>query len=348
MIVRPRVFDDAWPPDELQHREGAVEALSRAFDPATAGREAQSAVVHGPRGVGKTALAWHVVRRLERHAGVSVVLVGALGATTESILRRVIAAAPGHANPSRSATVQDLRWKLRKQVDQPIVLVLDEAEGLSSTDALDHLLAVDRLSIVGIVRREDRWLGRLSGSVRRRIDVSVGLDRYRVDELVAILRTRADRGLAGDPVTDRQLAYVADAVAGIARHGIQSLRAAAALADEREHREIRDADIDDAFARARARIRNLNLRSLPVHHRLVYAVIREAGEITESELDARYADVADAVYRGTGLDPIDTRDRRMALRRLEAYDLIDRDDRTYRASDESISTGLSLPARDLE
>jgi Cdc6-like AAA superfamily ATPase len=70
MITHPRVFDDEWTPQELHHREGAVEVLSEAFDPATHGHAAKNVIIHGPSGVGKTVLAKHTMGRLEEHADV--------------------------------------------------------------------------------------------------------------------------------------------------------------------------------------------------------------------------------------------------------------------------------------
>jgi Cdc6-like AAA superfamily ATPase len=344
MITHPRVFDDEWPPDELKHRDGPVDALSRAFDPATAGREAESVIIHGPSGVGKTALARHVLRRLERHADVATGLVDGHGTTTGAVLRKAVAAGPSSESPAQNATVDELRRDLRERVDGPYVLVLDEAEGLPSTDALDHLLDVPGLSIVAIVHDEERWLARISDDARREIGVSIGLDRYHVDELTDILRDRATKGLASDPVTDRQLEHIADEVAGIARYGIQSLRAAARIADEREHWEIEDADIDDSFERARHRIRKLNLRSLPFHHHVVYAIVRDLGECSSRELHTHYDEIADAVYRGTDLQPIGKRDRRNKLAKLDAYDLIEREGQTQRVCDDSIAAAVTLPA----
>lgn len=264
MITHPRVFDDEWTPQELYHREGAVEVLSEAFDPATQGHAARNVIVHGPSGVGKTVLAKHTIGRLEQHADVCTGLVEGLGTTTGAVLRRAVAARD--ATPPQNATVEDLRWQLRDRIEQPMILVLDEAEGLPSTDALDQLLAIDRLSVVAIVHDEDRWLARISDDARQAFAVSIGLDRYHIDELAAILRARAEKGLAKSVVTDPQLERIADEVAGVARYGIQSLHAAAQLATERDHWTIEEQDITDSFARAQRRIRRLNLRSLPVHH----------------------------------------------------------------------------------
>ena len=45
MITDPRVFQDEYLPRELKHREGPVEELCRAFDPAVDGDQASDEIV---------------------------------------------------------------------------------------------------------------------------------------------------------------------------------------------------------------------------------------------------------------------------------------------------------------
>jgi len=72
MITDPRVFQDEYLPRELKHREGPVEELCRAFDPAVDGDQATDVLVAGPSGVGKTVLVRHTLGRLEQYADVDV------------------------------------------------------------------------------------------------------------------------------------------------------------------------------------------------------------------------------------------------------------------------------------
>jgi Cdc6-like AAA superfamily ATPase len=71
------------------------------------------------------------------------------------------------------------------------------------------------------------------------------LDCFGVNELADILEARARRGLPSGVVTRKQLEVIADEVAGVARKGIQPLRQAALLAEEREHDEIAVDDVAD-------------------------------------------------------------------------------------------------------
>lgn len=67
MIANPRIFADDHLPRELAHREGEVEELSLAFDPALDGQTAEDVLISGPSGVGKTVLARHTLAKLEQY-----------------------------------------------------------------------------------------------------------------------------------------------------------------------------------------------------------------------------------------------------------------------------------------
>jgi len=111
----------------------------------------------------------------------------------------------------------------------------------------------------------------------------------------------------------------------VARTGIQALLAAAELAEGRGHDQLQDIDIKDAYERARRRIRESNLRSLTLHHHVLYELIRREGELSAGDLHDQYERVADDVYRGTDRLPVGKRSRRNKLDKLREYDLVDWD-----------------------
>jgi len=135
----------------------------------------------------------------------------------------------------------------------------------------------------------------------------------------------------------------------VARRGIQGLRAAAEIAGERGHHRIQADDVEDCFERARRRIRQSNLRSLPFHHQVLYAIIHEAGEIEASELHEQYEEVAGEVYRGQDWTPIGKRSRRNKLAKLQEYDLIGAHgpdfERQYGVLEAEVEPAFSLSTR---
>jgi len=350
MITDPRVFEDAYLPRELIHREAAVEELSMAFDPALDGEAADDVLIAGPSGVGKTVLARHTLGKLEAFAAVDHAHIECLSTTTGEVLRTALREHHSKVDVAMNTPVDELRSQLRGVVDHPYILVLDESDALPDTQTLEYVTDVPEVSIVAICHDAERWLARVPGAVSRSVATPIRLGRYTVDELSSILRARADQGLSPNTVSDEQLRTIADEVAGVARFGIQALRAAAELATERGHRRILDVDVDDSFERAQHRIRKSNLRSLPFHNHVLYALIHSAGRIAASELHTQYEEVAEQVYYGHDLTPIGRRSRRNKLAKLQEYDLIEHEgpaqNRVYTVLDETIEPPVGVGALD--
>jgi Cdc6-like AAA superfamily ATPase len=339
MITNPQVFRDDHLPRELMHREGEVEEFVRALDPAVSGQPAHDLLLAGPSGVGKTALARHTLGKLDEFASVTHTHVECLGKSTADVLRTALDAHPRQRELSEDVFVDDLRSEIREIVDQPFVLVLDEADSLPETSVLDVLEELAMVSFVAVVHDPQRWLARAPDAVRRGVSGPLHLDRFGVDELSEILRSRATHGLRPNVVSDEQLRAIADEVAGVARSGIQVLRAAAEVANEHGHRRIQDADIKDSYERAQHRIRQSNLLSLTIHHHVLYGLIHEVGELAAGELHDRY-DEREELYLGRERMPVGRRARRNKLAKLVEYELVESEgepqNRVYRVVDEAI------------
>lgn len=168
------------------------------------------------------------------------------------------------------------------------------------------------------------------------------LDRYGVSGLADILEARARLGLAPNSVDRDAPETIADEAAAVARVGIQALREAAVLAEERGHSRIQEGDVADSFERARRRVREQALRSLPFYYQVLYELVREAGEIDGEALHQRYEGIVDEVYAGRAQTPISKRGRQYKLEKLSEYGLVKRLDTGYETVDESLYSDLEL------
>jgi Cdc6-like AAA superfamily ATPase len=347
MITDSAAFRDE-PARTLHHREREVETLFRAWSPTLHGQAGDEVIISGASGVGKTSLARRAIDRLQEQADVPATYLQCLGASQRTVLTTVVQAHPDGSIPSGDTSVAALTEHLRDIVDGPYLVILDEAEGLPDARALDRLADITGLTTAVICHDPHRWRSRLTNEAvaDRYIDATdVVVEQFGVDALADILDARARAGLPAGVVERSQLEWIADAVAGNARRGIQSLRAAAEHATERGSYAIAQTDLEACLDRADHRIRRLNLRSLTVHHHILYALIHAAGEISGLELHDRYDAVAEDAYRSSTLTPITRRTRRDRLRKLEDYGLITREGegRTeYRPVDASIQPPVDV------
>lgn len=341
MIVDEQVFADGYLPKRLLHREAEVEVLAGAFEPTLDGDQPDDVLIHGPHGVGKTVLTRHTFGRLEQRADVEWAHVRTMGLSTAGVIRATLQALG--EDPAQNTPQEDLCLELRERVDKPTIVVLDEGDDLSS-DALARLADVQLLAFVPIVHEPERLLSRVDDDrVRHRlVGRELELDRYASRELADILEPRVRHGLRTS-VDDEFLEEIADHVGGVARKGIQTLRAAAEIAAERQCR-IEAVGVDAAHERAMTWIREANLQSLTLHHHVLYEIVRDAGAIEPDELHDRYDDVATAVYADREQTPIGRRSRRNKLRKLATYELVVVDGanrhRTYRAADNTVESPI--------
>jgi len=131
---------------------------------------------------------------------------------------------------------------------------------------------------------------------------------------VDILDARVVHGLISARVADNAVAHIADLAAGDARSGIALLRRAARHVERTDTRELTTKVVDAVVRDAEADIREHRIRSLGTHKRLLYEIIREAGEIDSGTLHTR--------YETRSPSPKARSTRRKYLKSLRRYDLI--------------------------
>lgn len=216
----------------------------------------------------------------------------------------------------RSTPKDELFGRLEAAADQPLVAVLDEVDQLEETAVLYDLYRLPHVSLVLIANREEELFASFDDRVRSRFHAGtrVQFDRYGMDELVAILRERATQGLEPNAVTTDQLQTIAEAASGDARVGIGILRSAARRAEQAGTERVTATEIESAIPDARTAIRRKTVEGLLEHQRVLYDVIKEAGEIEPGSLYERYEQRVD--------EPKTTRTLRNHLTKMVHYDLI--------------------------
>ena len=112
--------------------------------------------------------------------------------------------------------------------------------------------------------------------------------KYTTDELVDILRERADRALAHDAISRSELELIADEAGGDARVAIATLKLAARQADRDNPEQITTDHVKQAVPDAREELRQKNLDALSEHQRKIYEIIEEHESIAPGDLYSEY------------------------------------------------------------
>jgi Cdc6-like AAA superfamily ATPase len=313
------------------HRDHEVNHLSSVLEPLTRGEPADTALITGPTGSGKTCIAKFTVDELrQENLDVEGVYVNCWEDHTRfQALYRILDDIERTVDIHRQSTPRDvLLERLRDHDSPPCVVIFDEVDQLEDKRMLYDLNDMAQFSLILIVNQEqelfagldDRLASRLRGSERIRFG------SYSIDQLVDILRERAKRALVPNAIEQSELEHIADAAGGDARVAITTLRIAARHADQGNDDRISTDIIESALPEARQALRQKNIDALTPHQRAVYNVIEEHRKIAPGALYAEYKQRVE--------DPKADRTIRNYLSKLESYNLVAAErstrDRVYR------------------
>lgn len=320
MIRDARVLRAGFVPREVEHRDAEVNHLSSILEPCTYGEPADTALVTGPSGAGKTCISKFVAEQLrEEVLDVEVTYVNCWRNYTRfRTLYQILDDLGKTIDIHRQSTPHDELIDRLQQYDGPrTVVILDEADQLEDPDVIYNLHSLPQFAVICIANSEEELFSRVDGRLVSRLRSSehVRMDRYHDDQLFDILAARAKWGLEPDVIGNEQLSRIADAAAGDARLAIGILRSAAGKADRENRERITDDLLLDAADDARAEIKQKNVDSLTAHQRVIYDVVREYGPIGPSEIYSHYVEKVD--------DPRTLRTIRTYLSKLTQYNLVE-------------------------
>ncbi|MFC6616114.1 Cdc6/Cdc18 family protein [Halopenitus salinus] len=341
MIRDARVLRAGFVPREVEHRDAEVNHLSSVLEPITNDEPADTAIVTGPSGAGKTCISKFVTERLrEEVLDVEATYVNCWRNHTRfRALYQILDDLGTTIDIHRQSTPHDELTNRLQEYDGPrTVVILDEVDQLEDPSIIYTLHDLPQFAIICIANTEEELFSQIDDRLVSRLRSSehVRMDKYHDDQLFDILRARAKWGLDEDVIVDDQLYRIADAAAGDARLAIGILRTAASKADRENCDRITDDILLDSAEDARAQIKQKSLESLTPHQRVVYEIVRDHGPIGPSEIHEHYSDDVD--------DPRTKRTVRTYLSKMVQYNLLEAEgtsrDREYSIVDSKVASPM--------
>lgn len=298
MITDARVLDAEFVPKDVVHRDAEINHLSSVLRPLTNGDPAEPAFLFGPSGTGKTCIARYTTTKLrDEVADLSCQYVNCWEDHSRfTALYRILEGVDTTLDIHRQSTPKDvLLERLREHTTDPYVVILDEVDQLEDKRLLYDLHRIRGLTMILIANQERDLFTEFDTRLTSRLKTgpSIVFDKYRLEQLVGILRDRVRWGIAPDAVDSDQLRFIADAAGGDARVAIGILRVAARKADQQNQSAITDKIIREAVSEAKAEVTQKNVEKLTDHQRTLYEIITDHGNIAPGDLYTAYQEAVE-------------------------------------------------------
>ena len=244
-------------PDELVHRSRELQVIADSIKPLIKRRTPDNLFIYGHSGSGKTTCVKYIIKQLLEHSSaVLPVYVNCWQNQTQMSVYNQIIEAMRLPLPRRGLATDEIFVRITQYVRnyrKPILLILDEMDGLRDDKLLyvvsraneHHLM----FGIIGISNNNE-LLSKLDPRVRSSLRFSdMDFGQYSEEQLISILKTRAERALGPGTYNDRLLTKIARSTEdGSARVAIERLWKSAKHAEKARHDRIMLQDVEDVIA----------------------------------------------------------------------------------------------------
>ncbi len=254
IIANEEVLLPDYVPDAVLYRHPELQAISDAIKPMLKKKRGHNLFIHGPSGTGKTVCIRYLLRQLDEHSStVLPVYVNCWKDYTQMAVYNRIAEKMMLPLPRRGLATDEIFDRIvsyMRNYEKPVLVVLDEIDGLKSRELLYALGRTDDVlfGVIGLSNDREMVAG-LDARVRSSLRFStMEFREYSEDQLFGIIRDRAERGLVPGSFSERILRKMASAAGGgSARVAIEILWKSAKIAEKKEKQAVDDEDISEAL-----------------------------------------------------------------------------------------------------
>lgn len=259
--------------------------------PALKRKKPMHAWLHGRPGVGKTLTAKFILRKIEQEGGVNGIYVNCWEHNSYySVLDKLVRDLRilGAEKLNTSYKLERLELFLGRM---SFVLVLDEIDQPKKHERESIIYNLCDLVSVGLICicNSRTVLYSMDERIRSRLNAKqIEFKPYSEDDLVYILRIRAELALSHNAWNEKTLQRIAELADGDARVAIQTLKTAAYSAENDLRGKIQEKDIKKGFSSAKDLKKTYLLNKLTSHHRLLYDLVKEKRTIHSGKLWKAY------------------------------------------------------------
>ena len=321
IVINPDLLSESYIPPDIPARESQIKELTFCLSPALKKKKPIHAWLHGKPGTGKTLIAKYILRKIEREAYVSGVYINCWEQNSYySVLDKLVRELRilGAEKLNTSYKLERLELYLGKK---PFVIVLDEIDQPKPKEREDIIYNLCELRNVGLicVCNSRSVLFSMDERIKSRLNAKqIEFNPYTEDDLVYILKHRAELALYPGSWSEKTLRKIAELADGDARVAIHTLKNAAYIAENDLSQKIEEKHIREGFNSAKDIKKTYLLNKLTTHHRMLYEIVKEREEIKSGELWKAYLEKC----KKLGKQPIALRTFSEYMNKLIELDLI--------------------------
>jgi len=321
VVTNPDILGEMYIPPDIPGREAQINELVACLKPAMKNKKPIHAWLFGMPGTGKTLIAKYVLRKIEREAYVSGVYINCWEQNSYySVLDKLVRELRilGAEKLNTSYKLERLEMFLGSK---PFVIVLDEIDQPKAKEREDILYNLCELGNVGLVCvcNSRSVLYSMDERIRSRLNArQIEFNPYTEDDLLFILKQRAEFALRPGSWSEKILSEIARLAEGDARVAIHTLKNAGYLAENEGSSQIHEKHVNEGFSSAKDIKKTYLLNKLTTHHRLLYEIVREKGSIHSGQLWKAYLERCSSL----GKQPIALRTFSEYMNKLIELDLV--------------------------
>ena len=321
IVINPDIFEDSYFNHNIPQRAGHIKKLFFSILPLLEKKAPIHVWAHGKPGTGKTLTSKFFLKLLREKYSVNGIYINCWECRTlYAVLDRLIL-----EFKILGADKPDTRFKMERLKrylgNKPFVFVLDEIDMPSPKERNNIIYNLMNLGNVGLIcisySRQTYY--ELDNRVKSRLNpLFIEFELYSDEDVVSILKERAEAGLSPDSWAEADLEKIAYLSKGDVRTALQTLKNAVYWAQEEGSNKLIHHHIQNGVNKVKSLKKRYLLKKLTKDHRILYGLIREKGEILSGDLWNLYLDICSK----KNIRPIAPRTYSMYINRLRDLGLI--------------------------